>query len=141
MVYEFASQIDAKLSTVLKGNSWCWPPARSDPMVRIQSQLPLVQIGELDQPVWSIGKKGEYSMTETWENIRLKVPPADWWRFVWFHLAIPKHSFILWFAMRDGLVTGAKMLNWDFDGDVKYVFCRNSIVDRDHLFFLCGFSK
>lgn len=28
-----------------------------------------------------------------------------------------------------------------FDGDVKCVFCRSSIEDRDHLFFHCGFSK
>jgi hypothetical protein len=60
---------------------------------------------------------------------------------VLFNLAIPKHSFFLWPSMRNSLITGAKMLNWDFDGDVKYVFCRNSIVDRDHLFFHCGFSK
>jgi hypothetical protein len=76
--------------------NWCWPPARSETMVHLQSQLPLVPIGEKDQPIW----------------------------FVWFNLAIPKHSFFLWLAMRDSLVTGEKMLRWGYGGDVNCVFCR-----------------
>jgi hypothetical protein len=37
--------------------------------------------------------------------------------------------------------TGRKLLCWGFQGDVKCVFCRNGIEDRDHLFFSCGFSS
>lgn len=81
-------------------------------MMQIQSQLSLVQFREIDQPVWSISKKGEYSIAETWESIRLKGTPVDWWRLVLFNLAIPKHTFFLWPSMRNSLITGAKMLNW-----------------------------
>lgn len=32
-------------------------------------------------------------------------------------------------------------LNGGFKGDVQCMFCRNEIKDREHLFFLCGYSK
>jgi hypothetical protein len=33
---------------------------------------------------------------------------------VWFPLTIPKHAFILWLAMHNALLTGDKMLSWDY---------------------------
>jgi hypothetical protein len=38
--------------------------------------------------------------------------------------------------MRDALTTRRKLLIWGFQGDVKCIFCRHVIEDRDHLFFL-----
>lgn len=56
IVYDAGSKVDAKLVSVLKDKSWIWPPARSVELVHIQSQLPLVRIGDVDKPVWSISK-------------------------------------------------------------------------------------
>jgi hypothetical protein len=43
--------------------------------------------------------------------------------------------------MRDALTTRRKLLIWGFQGDVKYIFCKDVIEDRDHLFFTCGYSS
>lgn len=48
--------LDDKLSNVLKNGTWCWRVARSDDLVTVQSHLPLVEIGERDQVVWSLSK-------------------------------------------------------------------------------------
>jgi hypothetical protein len=134
IVYDSGSKIDAKLASVIKGKSWCWPPARSEELVNIQSQLPLVQIGEVDHPIWSIEKRVFIIWAETWETTWLRFPPVNWWRIFWFNLAIPRHAFILWLAMQDSLVTWEKMMRWGYGGNVKCVFCKGCIEGRQHLF-------
>jgi hypothetical protein len=64
-----------------------------------------------------------------------------WIGVLWFGFLFPFLSKLLtWLAMRDALSTGRKLLGWGFQGDVKRIFCRFGIEDRDHLFFSCGFS-
>jgi hypothetical protein len=71
--------------------------------VKIQSKLPIVSIDEIDQPVWSISKKGLYTCAETWESIRYKLPQVDWWNIIWFSMVIPRQAFMLWLDVRDSL--------------------------------------
>jgi len=64
-----------------------------------------------------------------------------WIGGLWFGFLFQFLSKLLtWLAMRDALSTGRKLLGWGFQGDVKCIFCRFGIEDRDHLFFSCGFS-
>jgi hypothetical protein len=37
--------------------------------------------------------------------------------------------------MMDALSTGRKLLRWGFQSDVKCIFCKHIIEDKDHLFF------
>jgi hypothetical protein len=60
---------------------------------------------------------------------------VEWWKLVWFSLAIHKQAFILWIAICNGLTTGDKLLNWGYNGEVKCVFCRGCIETKEHLFF------
>lgn len=77
IVYDAGSKVGAKLSSVLREKAWCWQPVRSDELVRIQSKLPMVCIGDFDQPVWNISKKGMHNSSETWETIGFKLPQVD----------------------------------------------------------------
>jgi hypothetical protein len=106
--------LDDKLLNVLKNGTWRWREARSDDLVTIHSHLPLVEIGERDQVVWSLSKKGIYSCADTWDYIWFKCQKVSWWRIIWFPFATPKHAFILWLADRDRLSTG----------DTLCMFCR-----------------
>jgi hypothetical protein len=67
--------------------------ARSEEMVCVQNKLCMARIGENDQPVWSISKKGTYTCSDAWNWQHM--PTVDWWNIVWYSLAIPKHSFVL----------------------------------------------
>lgn len=91
---------------------------------------------EKDQPFWSVSTKGIYNNADTWEAIRVKLPKVVWWKLIWFGLAIPKHFFILGLALRDSLITGRKMMNWGYKGDVNSPFCRGCIEEGSHLFSL-----
>ena len=42
IVYDAASNLQAKVSSVIQNKEWCWCPARSEDMVEIQSKLSLI---------------------------------------------------------------------------------------------------
>jgi hypothetical protein len=132
--------VEAKLSTVICNGDWYWRPARSDALVEIQSKLAEVHFGDGDHPIWTVSKKGEFVSSDTWQALREKKDQIEWWKIIWFPLAIPKHAFILWLAMKNRLVIGVRLLQWGYKGDVNYWFCRNHVESRDHLFFECSFS-
>jgi hypothetical protein len=112
------SSSETMLPTVITEGNWKWPPAQSDDVVEIQSQLPQLEFGKDDKPMWTSSTKGIYVSADTWEALRVKLPTVPWWRMIWFSLTIPKHAFILWLVARDGLTTGEKLLHWGFTKDV-----------------------
>jgi hypothetical protein len=59
---------------------------------------------------------------------------------VWFPYAIPKHAFIVWLAVQDRLITGARIVKWGYKKEVKCCFSRNQIESMEYLFFECSFS-
>lgn len=71
-IYDAGSQTNAKLSSVICYQNWRWPPAKSESLVMIQSQLPLVQIGDHDQPTWSISKTGSYTVLRHGSILEIK---------------------------------------------------------------------
>jgi hypothetical protein len=56
IIYDSASSMNAKISSVLKNNQWRWRPARSDDLVRIQINCPQVKI-ELQHSVHLLPSK------------------------------------------------------------------------------------
>jgi hypothetical protein len=121
-VYDSHSRLEAKLDSVLKEGLWCWRPASSEDLVVIQSRLPGIPIGVMDEPVWTIAKSGTYSSTDTWTHLRKKKTNVIWWHLVWHKYAIPKQAFILWLAMHNRLTTGDCTLTWGFKGDTQMCF-------------------
>lgn len=140
VVFEARSRIDARLSSVIRGRDWHWFPAWSDNLVNIQSQLPLVTLGDKDTPMW-LPRSKIYSSRDTWEAIQVKHPRIGWSKLIWFSFTIPKHAFFLWLTVKACLTTGYRHLKWGASGDAKCLFGRNYIETRDHLFFECGLSK
>jgi hypothetical protein len=122
-MYDAGHSIGPKLSSIIRRGSWFWPNARSEALVEIQSRLPEVLIGEVDQPIWGT-KGGVFSCAETLEELREKKPVVEWHDVVWFSTAIPKHAFFLWFAFQDAITTREKLCSWGYTKDSLCLFCR-----------------
>lgn len=140
IVYDAGCSIGPKLSSIIRDGEWYWPSARSHKLVEIQSRLPEVAIGREYLPVWK-SSKGIYNCAETWDLSRVKYPVVEWHKYVWFSLAIPRHSFILWLVFRDALTTKERMCLWGFEGSSLCLFCHGRQENRKHLFFSCSFSR
>ena len=95
VVYDAHSNVKAKLSSVILNGDWFWTPARFEALVEIQSKLPKLYLGMHDKAIWIASKKGCYVSSDTWQILRKKKMEIDWWKLVWFLLAIPKQAFIL----------------------------------------------
>lgn len=90
-----------KFECIKRENNRIGLPARSKDLVNIQSKLSSMNIGERDEAIWVILRKGTYTSAET---CKLKIN--------WFPLAIPKQAFVLWLAVHNSLITGERMLKW-----------------------------
>ncbi|XP_062147729.1 uncharacterized protein LOC133856689 [Alnus glutinosa] len=86
--YDAGHNIGPMLSSIIKNGEWHWKSARSERLVEIQCRLPDISIGNKDTPI-------RKSST-----------------------AIPRHSFILWLAFRDGLTTKYRMSLWGYTGSM-----------------------
>lgn len=71
---------------------------------------------------------------------QIEKPTIDWWKIIWFPLAILKQAFVVWSAIKKCLTTVDRLLKWGYKGEVQCAFCRNCIESREHLFFKCGYS-
>ena len=121
-IYDAASHVEANLASVLNDKVWIWKSARSHQLVDIQSKLHLVEIKEEDKAFWSSTPK--FVCAETWNEIREKWINVDWWKVLRFNLAIPKHSFIGWMVMLNGIPTKARMIQWGINEDILCGFYR-----------------
>ena len=141
IIYDATSTFNAKVSSVLRNKEWVWRPARSENLVEIQSKLSQIQIMDYDRAIWSISASGNFSCAATWEHFRTKGEEVNWWKLIWFKEAIPKHSFIGWLVIRNRLSKKASLMEWVLGGDSACLYCRQSIENRDHLFFKCSFTS
>jgi len=103
-------------------------------LVAIQSRLPEIALGPVDNPVWKVVRNGSFVSFETWDFLRDKKAEVEWWHFIWFPCAIPKHAFILWLVVQNRL-TSDRLLVWGFNGHPLCGFCHHVVESRNHLFF------
>lgn len=108
VIYDTRSKLDANLSRIIRGINWNWLPARSYTLVAIQRKLHFINLGRgggavILQSGWLL-KSIIYSSRDAWEALREKQPEVEWCSLIRFSMAIPKHSFILWQAMKDFLL-------------------------------------
>lgn len=66
---------------------------------------------------------------------------VDWHNRVWFKKNYPRHSFILWMAIRRKLMTKSGMQRFDLSSSDLYSLCNQGREDLDNLFFNYEVSK
>ncbi|KAL9830794.1 putative reverse transcriptase zinc-binding domain-containing protein [Arabidopsis thaliana] len=60
---------------------------------------------------------------------------------VWFSNATPKYAFLTWLVVKNIVATGERMVKWKQNMDTSCIFCQEPMETRDHLFFLCPYSR
>ena len=142
VIYDAASNPEAKVDFVLKDKTWNWRLVRFDALVTSQSQPFLVELKDEDKAHLQATKFGKFSCAVRYAEIRDKSSEVEWWKLLWFHLTISKHSFIGLLVVINKLSTRDRMAKWGYLGDSLCVFfCRNCLESRDHLFFECSFTR
>ena len=98
-----------------------------------QSQLHLVNLKYKDTEKWTIRSSDCYSCAAAYDEVRVKEleVEVELWKFLWFQLAIPRHTFIGWLAIKNKLTIRDKLAKWGYTGDTLCVFCRSCIESKD----------
>lgn len=109
----------------------------------LTNKIVFVQENRKDEISWKSGngKKCNFKASIVWNDFKVNHPRVEWFKLVWYSNAIPKHSFILWLAVRGKLLTQDRMQAWQMGGESKCPFCNQQQDSLNHLFFQCFFCK
>lgn len=120
-----------------------WPPVVIDKWPELRNIYVGINANRPDKVSWVSrdGKLGIFKSSDTWNDFREVSPAVSWYHLVWFSNSIPKHSFILWLAIRNKLMTQVRMQMWQTEGIVVCPFCKEQRDSVEHLFFSCGFCR
>ena len=79
VIYDPASQFEAKVATVLEEKQWVWKAARSEQPVDIQSKLSLIKLKDPNRALWASYK---FNCANTWDELRMKGQMVPWWKLI-----------------------------------------------------------
>lgn len=131
----------AKVSQFIRGCQWCWPSVRSMEMLEIMSLADqILPSTSHDIVVWVPSKSGKFHLGSTWKSLRTPCSKVHWYPMIWFRGMLPRHAFICWLALLNGLSTQARQHKFDPSISPGYVFY-GQVETRKHLFFSCSFSS
>lgn len=131
-----------KVSKLIQENTWHIPAqlrrAMPDITVAIEEEIEIS--GENDEIVWTASLHGDFTFKDTYHCIRNGVAPVAWHSLVWFSHNIPRHSFIAWMLLKEGLKTLVKLKQWNVVQSEVCILCSQHREDENHLFHECQYA-
>nr|KAJ0197604.1 hypothetical protein LSAT_V11C700342430 [Lactuca sativa] len=107
-----------------------------------ESQLPVLDSRVADRVLWRKrnGQLVEFDLHQVWIDLSSYGQKVPWVHLVWFKQHIPRHSFILWLAIQERLMTQDRMRFWDKNKNLKCTLCNLqsvSLLDGKRLLKNC----
>ncbi|KAE8689401.1 hypothetical protein F3Y22_tig00110940pilonHSYRG00524 [Hibiscus syriacus] len=81
------------------------------------------------------------TLAEIWSVLRSQGVRVIWDRVVWHSGHFPKNSMIAWMAALGRLPTRCRLISFGWNIDGTCLLCSRELETRDHLFFVCPYSK
>ncbi|GKB89360.1 reverse transcriptase zinc-binding domain-containing protein, partial [Tanacetum coccineum] len=96
-----------------------------------------------DKVIWIANNASpkQFTMRNVYDNLRDHNEEVKWGKLVWFSQCVPKHSYILWMAVQQRLLTHVRMRKWGSFNMMVCGLCMRCEESHDHLFFECEYSK
>nr|GEW98674.1 retrovirus-related Pol polyprotein from transposon TNT 1-94 [Tanacetum cinerariifolium] len=118
---------------------------KDDGVTKALRQIQIPQLDEeiSDKALWvtKTGQMTEYSTKSVWRDMECDNPKVIWRHLIWFAQCIPRHSFVLWMAIQNRLMTQDRVAVWKPNEPMKCVLCDQFPDSHDHLFFACSYSS
>lgn len=143
-IYASGLSKDLKVADIVSEGKWNWPSEWKVRFPELFDQTPPVLSHDgVDKHFWRSknGKENNFTVGNVWSDIRVVNNEVAWAKTVWFSQCIPRHSFILWLAIRCKLKTQDKIGAWNNERDLRCPFCKIQPDNHEHLFFQCDFPR
>ncbi|KAL0292690.1 UNVERIFIED_CONTAM: Retrovirus-related Pol polyprotein from type-2 retrotransposable element R2DM [Sesamum radiatum] len=115
--------LDALLSEVLQQGSWAWPSETDFDVAEIIANLPQIHPGESDSIHWKLNA-GCFNTAAVFSLLEPASPTVVWHVLLGGRFKIPRHTFILWLAIKGRLSTMDRpWMNDVADGLCPLQFC------------------
>lgn len=98
----------------------------------IEESVPI--LGGKDEHVWTTSLYGEYEVKSACESMRKTKDPFSWHDRIWFPNNIPRHSFVSWMTLKQGLRTLGKLKNRGVVDSDWCVLCWCRVETEERLF-------
>ncbi|GJV32918.1 RNA-directed DNA polymerase, eukaryota, reverse transcriptase zinc-binding domain protein [Tanacetum coccineum] len=137
-------ELNVKLKDMIKDGLWKWPKEwNSTFRHNLPNFVPKLIEGSKDSYLWETndGKCNNFSTNRAWKDWRDHERKVDWCDLVWFSNCTPKHSFIVWMAVRDKHTTQLRIMKWYPEKQLKCSLCGMQLDSLNHLFFECNYSN
>lgn len=127
----------------VSSNGWSWPDSWKERYACLFNFNPLaLSNSKLDVLMWKLkdGSLCEFSVSNVWSVIRESFDSCSWVKLVWFSQCVPRHSFFVWLAIRNRLMTQDRLF---FQVGFLVMVCPLCKLQADshvHLYFECQFS-
>ena len=143
ILYDANSNITARVCDIIRDGNWYMPRALSRDLIAIRDELPLYNPvgGDVDRVDWVLNASKKFSCKSAWENLRRHQAVVPWACILWHKDHIPRASMIAWLACKNRLSTKDRLVRWGMAIDANCVLCGEGDESRDHLFFVCNFSR
>lgn len=129
---------------LISNGNWGWPIDWNSKFPKLNNvQVPMIQDQIKDEAVWvsNDGKTVSFAIKNVWKDMCCNEPKVPWMKVVWFSQCIPRHSFVLWMAVKGKLLTQDKVAKWKPNEVMRCSLCNQCSDSHNHLFFTCSFSK
>lgn len=104
-IYDLGLGPEIRVSSVIRGNSWNFPRARTHKIAKIFELITAYcspQVDYDDEVVWTAASSSKFNLKSAVTPDQ-NLDPAPRLHMVWFKGKISKHAFCLWIAIQKGL--------------------------------------
>ncbi|XP_050217749.1 uncharacterized protein LOC126668603 [Mercurialis annua] len=131
----------AKVKDLWRRGRWNLPNPMDEVTAEAWERVRKFSVNSMeDLVVWKHSKNGAFSIQNAWKTFRPATGKVSWWRLIWSPGLVPRHSFIVWLAIKKKLRTKDKLRRWGCVGNDICVLCGEETETIEHLFFSCQVS-
>ena len=145
-IYDARFKVDYSVADIIKQGEWCWPAEWLDRYPQLSNiKVPDLNDNDCDEAMWvtDSGVRTKYKTKTVWNDISGSNNGAKvkWCSMIWFSQCIPRHTFVLWMAVQERLMTQDKIAKWRMNEVLECTLCKKCMDSHEHLFFNCEYSS
>lgn len=143
-IYNARFMNSCTVDKLIQNGNWSWPVKWHIKFPNLNNiQVPTLQNDTMDSAEWvtNSGQRKKFATKVVWKDLCCNGNKVSWHKLVWFAQNIPKHSFVLWMAIHERLMTQDRIAEWFPNNDMKCVFCKQCNDSHQHLFFSCPYTN
>ncbi|GKA31569.1 reverse transcriptase zinc-binding domain-containing protein [Tanacetum coccineum] len=143
-IHEAGLTMESTLAELVNINNGNWPEGWEDEYPILSNyQIPQLSNGIEDKIVWvdNTGAERVFGTRIVWKDWSYYGAKMEWYPVIWYNMSIPKHTFVVWMALQNKLMTQENIAKWKDDDGMKCSLCQCCMDSLEHLFFMCPYTN